>query len=252
MPFCACLRDHRCLHSFPTRRSSDLANLPDAEAHLPDACDGLFEFAGGRCVSVGHRRARVERTGGGRGRGCRRARRCTCVVTRGGNQDRKSTRLNSSHVEISYAVLCLPTRPPMSPLFPYTTLFRSCQSARCRGASARCVRWPLRVRWRAVRKRWPPPGAGGAHWRRARPWLPPRAPVHLRCHARRQPRSEEHTSELQSRRDLVCRFVLAYATTDVSTLSLHDALPILPICPMPRRICQMRAMASSSSLAGGA
>src|SRR5690606_30317931 len=39
--------------------------------------------------------------------------------------DRKSTRLNSSHVKISYAVFCL-TRPPTPPTpFPYTTLFRS-------------------------------------------------------------------------------------------------------------------------------
>src|SRR5690606_9399362 len=39
--------------------------------------------------------------------------------------DRKSTRLNSSHVKISYAVFCLTLRPPSSTLFPYTTLFRS-------------------------------------------------------------------------------------------------------------------------------
>src|SRR5690349_24708378 len=31
---------------------------------------------------------------------------------------------------------------------------------------------------------------------------------HRRGHRRRQPRSEEHTSELQSRRDLVCRLLL--------------------------------------------
>src|SRR5207249_2105768 len=37
--------------------------------------------------------------------------------------DRKSTRLNSSHVSISYAVFC--PRPPRSTLCPYTTLFRS-------------------------------------------------------------------------------------------------------------------------------
>src|SRR5690349_6677607 len=43
-----------------------------------------------------------------------------------GIRDRKSTRLNSSHVEISYAVFCLKIlRPPTSTLFPYTTLFRS-------------------------------------------------------------------------------------------------------------------------------
>src|SRR5690349_12139584 len=41
------------------------------------------------------------------------------------------------------------------------------------------------------------------------------------------PRSEEHTSELQSRRDLVCRLLLDTATTALYTLSLHDALPIL-------------------------
>ena len=45
--------------------------------------------------------------------------------------DRKSTRLNSSHITISYAVFCLKKiflmirRPPRSTLFPYTTLFRS-------------------------------------------------------------------------------------------------------------------------------
>src|SRR5439155_183094 len=53
----------------------------------------------------------------------------------GGNhrKDRKSTRLNSSHVAISYAVFCLTRRPPTSTLFPYTTLFRSdCKAARPR------------------------------------------------------------------------------------------------------------------------
>src|SRR5690606_7378108 len=38
-------------------------------------------------------------------------------------------------------------------------------------------------------------------------------------------RSEEHTSELQSRENLVCRLLLAL-TTQFCTLSLHDALPI--------------------------
>src|SRR5207249_4247965 len=39
-------------------------------------------------------------------------------------------------------------------------------------------------------------------------------------------RSEEHTSELQSRFDLVCRLLLAPPTPASPTLSLHDALPI--------------------------
>src|SRR5437016_3427185 len=40
-------------------------------------------------------------------------------------------------------------------------------------------------------------------------------------------RSEEHTSELQSLTNLVCRLLLASPTTESYTLSLHDALPIL-------------------------
>src|SRR5262245_62858822 len=59
-------------------------------------------------------------------------------------------------------------RPPTSTLFPYTTLFRSCRPRR----HAR------------------DPGGRTAH--------PCRAP----------PRSEEHTSELQSLRHLVCRLLL--------------------------------------------
>src|ERR1039458_6933796 len=39
-------------------------------------------------------------------------------------------------------------------------------------------------------------------------------------------RSEEHTSELQSLRHLVCRLFNDTATTEIYTLSLHDALPI--------------------------
>src|ERR1039458_3488950 len=121
--------------------------------------------------------------------------------------DRKSTRLNSSHLGISYAVFCLKKktstvleearrlqeeqakhqmedelrlartiqqsfflmirRPPRSTLFPYTTLFRS--------TCAAC--WPKRK---------------AAPARRA----------HIMT------RSEEHTSELQSLRHLVCRLLL--------------------------------------------
>src|SRR6266704_3245579 len=135
-------------------------------------------------------------------------------------------------------------RPPRSTLFPYTTLFRS----RCRRESD-----PLRVRKGSDRGR---------------------------AQARQAARSEEHTSELQSRFEIVCRlliekkknsseltskatgyqiakitsnlaivynldelenqitkttssyFELAFfffndtATTEIYTLSLHDALPI--------------------------
>src|SRR5215510_8346918 len=57
-------------------------------------------------------------------------------------QDRKSTRLNSSHVATSYAVFCL--RPPRtSTLLPYTTLFRSCPTA---------TRWPPRSNGAVARR----------------------------------------------------------------------------------------------------
>src|SRR5260221_9400389 len=72
-------------------------------------------------------------------------------------------------------------RPPRSTLFPYTTLFRSraATPARRRHGSRRST---------GVRSE-PPPGR-----------RPARTPV-LR-------RSEEHTSELQSHSDLVCRLLL--------------------------------------------
>src|SRR5438094_952139 len=51
-------------------------------------------------------------------------------------------------------------------------------------------------------------------------------------------RSEEHTSELQSPYDLVCRLLLDTAPPTPSTLSLHDALPIFALagdgpCALP-------------------
>src|SRR2546421_8716583 len=78
-------------------------------------------------------------------------------------------------------------RPPRSTLFPYTTLFRS--ASQLEGA-ARSHRG-----WRADRGRQHRDRAGHADDARAdRP--------------RALPRSEEHTSELQSRSDLVCRLLL--------------------------------------------
>src|SRR5690606_41642110 len=84
---------HRALHSFPTRRSSDLlenprlsAALAAAVATLPNV-ERLPAVAGAPMPTAGHFRVPISdgelRT------------------------DRKSTRLNSSHVKISYAVFCL-------------------------------------------------------------------------------------------------------------------------------------------------
>src|SRR5947207_1147003 len=47
------------------------------------------------------------------------------------------------------------------------------------------------------------------------------------------PRSEEHTSELQSHSDLVCRLLLEHAIPVIYTLSLHDAHPISMILHKP-------------------
>src|SRR3712207_7349046 len=83
-------------------------------------------------------------------------------------------------------------RPPRSTLFPYTTLFRS----RGRGSTPP-PRRHLEARGRRSPR--PPPGRG----RRLRP----RREVpggERRCPSR----SEEHTSELQSRQYLVCRLLL--------------------------------------------
>src|SRR5687768_18596635 len=79
--------DHRDLHSFPTRRSSDLEVVNRARgalhaAALAEVAARLFQVAGLHCFA-----ALVEQ-------GLRRG-------------DRKSTRLNSSHGYSSYAVFCL-------------------------------------------------------------------------------------------------------------------------------------------------
>src|SRR3712207_8024702 len=88
-----------------------------------------------------------------------------------------------THVYIEVFFFLMIRRPPRSTLFPYTTLFRS-------GVAT--------TRGRAVRR--PPQGSC---WYRRRP-LPYRASRGPRSSSR----SEEHTSELQSRQYLVCRLLL--------------------------------------------
>src|SRR5258706_9287485 len=91
-------------------------------------------------------------------------------------------------------------RPPRSTLFPYTTLFRS-----------------VRV---AHRPHDHVPACGQARFRRPVP-----------RQEGRQARSEEHTSELQSLTNLVCRLLLEkkkkkkYATLRNSSLPCARALP---------------------------
>src|SRR5256885_9181648 len=98
-------------------------------------------------------------------------------------------------------------RPPRSTLFPYTTLFRSSPVGReqCPGdrgsLGAGC---PVACALR----RHPPGGRGAAGPRRA-----PRPPGGWR-----RRRSEEHTSELQSPCNLVCRLLLEKNTTSIQPL----------------------------------
>src|SRR3712207_8294915 len=86
-------------------------------------------------------------------------------------------------------------RPPRSTLFPYTTLFRSPPH------DSRVPRLPHAR---------PSPGSARAsdraHHRKAAPRRP-----------RVAARSEEHTSELQSRQYLVCRLLLEKKTTSLPT-----------------------------------
>src|SRR5699024_12713849 len=105
------------------------------------------------------------------------------------------------------ATPALPPAPPRSSLLPYTPLFPS-RSAVCRAVALHEPRGP------------------GAQARGA----PPRSEVRragaaLPCHRDRTSdfssrgstsrlRSEEHTSELQSRFDLVCRLLLAKTRRD--------------------------------------
>src|SRR5947207_5502239 len=73
-------------------------------------------------------------------------------------------------------------RPPRSTLFPYTTLFRS--KATYRSMSTGQRKFASTYAWPRATRRW----RSGASARRTR--------------------SEEHTSELQSHSDLVCRLLL--------------------------------------------
>src|SRR2546427_8603035 len=80
-------------------------------------------------------------------------------------------------------------RPPRSTLFPYTTLFRSHVRGNCR--------------------RWTPPASSRRCWTRS--------PTHTAWESR----SEEHTSELQSQSNLVCRLLLEKKKKQVKKLAKY-------------------------------
>src|SRR5258707_11845856 len=86
-------------------------------------------------------------------------------------------------------------RPPRSTLFPYTTLFRSVGSSESRHQTESLFE--------------------SSHAWNPDEWTSPEPPTNQRCQTMKRPkatlvcwRSEEHTSELQSRQYLVCRLLL--------------------------------------------
>src|SRR5947207_7772841 len=85
-------------------------------------------------------------------------------------------------------------RPPRSTLFPYTTLFRSYKVPVCLHGAGR--------QWHGDGDDGRREGRGG---QRADRCADERIHVHRGQH---ETRSEEHTSELQSHSDLVCRLLL--------------------------------------------
>src|SRR5437899_10255258 len=88
--------DHRNLHSFPTRRSSDLNPIAVLVAKDFLKRDDFFRGLQGRNEEGND----------------------------GETQDRKSTRLNSSHLGISYAVFCLKKKNAAASRAPSAALWR--------------------------------------------------------------------------------------------------------------------------------
>src|SRR5256884_4684610 len=98
-------------------------------------------------------------------------------------------------------------RPPRSTLFPYTTLFRSND----------VVRPPMPIRRRPhgvviPRCAFEPRASARKRGQQELAFLRNKVPVQVR-RVDMSIRSEEHTSELQSRLQLVCRLLLAKKTS---------------------------------------
>src|SRR5438034_7748099 len=98
-------------------------------------------------------------------------------------------------------------RPPTSTLFPYTTLFRSLRANRRsdRGKDTMKTRLSLAVAAAAL----------VATFFGAVPSAKAATPSYTGC--LRTSRSEEHTSELQSHSDLVCRLLLEKKKNKIQT-----------------------------------
>src|SRR2546430_9141552 len=96
-------------------------------------------------------------------------------------------------------------RPPRSTLFPYTTLFRSIASN---------DNWQTTVIGGVITSNQVSAIQNSGHV--------PTQPSESAIIATLQPRSEEHTSELQSQSNLVCRLLLEKKKKQETTLHAHN------------------------------
>src|SRR5690606_41800656 len=87
--FFYCYGNHRDLHSFPTRRSSDLENMRVYAETVRTQIPELNINDAAIATMVKNNKSKI------------------IELEKQLKEDRKSTRLNSSHVKISYAVFCL-------------------------------------------------------------------------------------------------------------------------------------------------
>src|SRR5690606_41428981 len=95
-------RHHRDLHSFPTRRSSDLTQLVVPGVQVPLVVSSSFFSGMTLALSPPHPLSAVKSVVKANGNNI-----LFFIFLYSNSPDRKSTRLNSSHVKISYAVFCL-------------------------------------------------------------------------------------------------------------------------------------------------
>src|SRR5260221_8981450 len=113
-------------------------------------------------------------------------------------------------------------RPPRSTLFPYTTLFRSPSTSSTSSGEFRRSKM-VRTKRRQAPPTWPLPRGS----------LAVSEAANQRAAKRCALRSEEHTSELQSHSDLVCRLLLEkkkktkHTRSHKSTIAKRDSNPLL-------------------------
>src|SRR5438874_7239327 len=137
-------------------------------------------------------------------------------------------------------------RPPTSTLFPYTTLFRSSPREDDRARNNAPQSWVARASRVLVL------ASRQNELSRCRHAAPEKARF-LQSRQQIHSRSEEHTSELQSRRELVCRLLLEKKTTPNISLTtranlISEQRPSLLVSTVISPSCSASASIWASSL----